>query len=640
MVRRFRQLPIRRKLIAMIMATSLVVLLLATIGFLLVDYYASLEDLQEEAEGQADLLLRNLEAPVRFIDTEEADRTLQTLSSSANVRVACFYDGDGKLFADYVRPGASPCEALPPAHGTTFLGRRLMVSRPYNPDGGFVGTLVMRHDLITVERRLQRQALVAIGLLFLAGAVAMALSSRLQSLVSEPLLALSRTASEVSSRGDYSLRATRQSEDEVGTLTDAFNRMLERIQIRESELSKANDELRHEIGERRRAEQERAELLVREREANRLKDEFLATLSHELRTPLNAILGWTKLLRSNAVPPGSQDRALEKVERNAAVQARLVDDLLEISRITTGKLRLEIRSFDLVSLANTAIDSIRPTAEARGVAIIRKFGAASLPTGGDPDRLQQVIWNLLSNAVKFTPSGGIVTIGLNRHDEIDVITVADTGIGIDPSFLPNVFETFRQADASSTRAHGGLGLGLSIVRHLVELHAGAVRAESPGRGAGATFIVELPVRAPGRDRALAVPLADALGLLEGYRVLAVDDDPDTRELLHSTLLAAGADARVAANADEALSLCVAMEPDAIVTDIGMPGKDGYALIHDLQITPGARMPRVAVALSAYAAPHDRERSLEAGFDLHIAKPVDPETLVRTLYALLSEPART
>ena len=637
MIPSFSQLPIRRKLIAMIMATSLAVVLVATIGFLAVDYFVSRAEVQQEAEGQAGLVLANVSAALEFLDVNDATATLQTLTSSPSVRVACLYDKQGKLFAHYNRTDASRCETTLPTTGPTIDDTRLTVSRAQYLNGSFIGTLVVRHDLATVERRFRRQALIALGLLMIAAAVAMAMSSRLQSLVSEPLLALSHTASEVSSRGDYSLRAPRKSEDEVGTLTDAFNRMLERIQVRESELSKANDELRHEIGERRRAEQERAEMLVREREANRLKDEFLATLSHELRTPLNAILGWTKLLRSNAIPSGSRDRALEKVERNATVQARLVDDLLEISRITTGKLRLEVRRFDLVGLANTAIDSIRPTAEARGVTIERRFETPSLPTGGDPDRLQQVIWNLLSNAVKFTPPGGIVTIALHRRGHTDTLTVTDTGIGIDPSFLPNVFETFRQADASSTRAHGGLGLGLSIVRHLVDMHAGTVRAESAGRGTGATFTVELPVRSPAGD-----PPSDAVGrpvaprLLEGYRVLAIDDDPDTRELLYSTLLAAGADVSAAATAEEALAACIASEPDAIISDIGMPGRDGLALIGDIREALGARMPRVAVAVSAYAAPGDRERSLNAGFQQHIAKPVDPDSLVRTLSTLLNE----
>ena len=641
MVGSFKQLPIRRKLIAMIMATSLAVVLLATTGYLTVDYYASRADLQQEVEGQARLILDNVEVALLYLDEKTANETLATLRSSPNLRAACLYDKDGALFAAYVREGSSPCEAVPPPEGTTFDATRMRVATSSVRRGERVGTLALRQDLAGVQKRLNRQALIAVGLLLIAGAVAMLMSARLQALVSEPVLALSRTASEVTSRGDYGIRAERKSEDELGTLVDAFNRMLERIQLREDELSKANDELRREIGERRRAEQERAELLVREREANRLKDEFLATLSHELRTPLNAILGWTKLLRSNAVQPGSQDRALEKIERNAAAQARLVEDLLEISRITTGKLRLDVRPFDLVTLATTAIDSIKPTAEARGVAIERSFETPSLPTGGDPDRLQQVIWNLLSNAVKFTPAGGVVTVALRRSGDIDEISVTDTGIGIDPSFLPSVFETFRQADASSTRAHGGLGLGLSIVRHLVDMHGGTVHAESQGRGTGARFTVRLPVRHPARERTRDSPLAAAdAGLLDGYRVVVVDDDPDTLELLLSTVLAAGADVRAAANAEEALAACIAHVPDALVSDIGMPGRDGHALLGDIQAELGPRAPRVAVALSAYAAPRDREKSVQAGFVEHIAKPVDPQILVRTLHALLTQPGVT
>ena len=419
-------------------------------------------------------------------------------------------------------------------------------------------------------------------------------------------------------------------------LVDAFNGMLDRIQTREAELSRANEDLRREIVERRRAEQERAELLVREREANRLKDEFLATLSHELRTPLNAILGWTRLLRNKTLPDASIEPALEKVERNAQMQARLVEDLLEVSRITTGKLRLETRPFDFVALARTAVESIRPAAEARGVTIERDFPAGTLPTAGDPDRLQQVIWNLLSNAVKFTPSGGTVSLRLARHDEVDEITVSDTGIGIDPAFLPDVFDTFRQADASATRAHGGLGLGLSIVRHLVELHGGRVTAASDGRDRGSRFTVRLPVRTiPPLDRPLDGARAGMIraALLRGTSIVVVEDDPDTRELLQSALEAAGADVRVAASADEALALCRAARPDAIVSDIGMPGRDGYSLMRELTAAPDVR-PRVALALSAYAAPQDQAAAVDAGFDRHLAKPVDPEVLVGTLHEWL------
>ncbi|HXG54101.1 MAG TPA: ATP-binding protein [Vicinamibacterales bacterium] len=495
MIRGFRTLAIRHKLITMIMATSVAVMLLASAGYLWGDYYAERSHLRDEIAGQAQFLSENVAAPLRVNDPEAATATLRSLASSPHLRAACLYEPGGRLFASYVRPGIRPCDPTPSADGLNLTSSRIGMAIACMLDGRRVGTLTIRGDMAALHRRSREQVALVLSLLLLTLGVATLMSARLQALVSDPILALSRTASAVSSGGDYSIRAARTSQDELGTLVDAFNGMLDRIEQREDELSKTNQELRLEVLERRKAEHERAQMLVREREANQLKDEFLATLSHELRTPLNAILGWTKLLRSNVVPPAAHDRALEKVERNAMVQARLVEDLLEVSRITTGKLRLEPRPFDLVTLAHNALDAIRPTAEARGITIEQDFSAVSLPTGGDPDRLHQVIWNLLSNAVKFTHSGGTVTIALRRHGTVDELVVCDNGIGIEPAFLPSVFETFRQADASATRAHGGLGLGLSIVRHIVELHAGTVRAASAGPGQGTTLTVELPVRA-------------------------------------------------------------------------------------------------------------------------------------------------
>jgi CheY-like chemotaxis protein len=398
--------------------------------------------------------------------------------------------------------------------------------------------------------------------------------------------------------------------------------MLETIQMRERDLSLANEELRREVVERRRAEQ--------------LKDEFLATLSHELRTPLNAILGWTRLLRGHSLPEASVDGAREKGERNAKMQARLVDDLLEVSRITTGKLRIDMRPVDLAALARAAVESIRPLAESRGVTVERELAAAALPTTGDPDRVQQVIWNLLSNAVKFTPAGGRVRMSLERRGEFDELVVEDNGIGIDAAFLPNVFDSFRQADASATRAYGGLGLGLSIVKQLAELHGGSVSVDSDGRDRGARFSVRLPVRFPIAAQEPAEAGGPIVpGTLTGFSVIVVDDDLDTRELLRSTLEMAGASVEAAASADEALALCRGRRVDAIVSDIGMPDRDGYSLIDEIRGFPPGLRPAVALALSAYVSPRDIQRSLDAGFHQHVAKPVDPGVLVHTLRDLLA-----
>jgi signal transduction histidine kinase/ActR/RegA family two-component response regulator len=638
-MRMFRHLPIRLKLIAMILTTCAASVVLASLGYLVVDFYQTRDELESDLRAQADLILQNSVAALEFDDVDTARATLNTLASKPNIRLACLYQRDAHLFANYRQQGegsSCPPGALP--EGTEFGSESVQLAHDGIEDGKRFGSVVLRSDLTVLVRRGRAQLIVVGALLVMALGLALLVSSRMQAIVSDPVIALASTAGEVTRRDDYSLRATRTTDDELGDLVDAFNRMLERIEVRETELSRANEDLRREVAERRRAEQERAELLVREREANRLKDEFLATLSHELRTPLNAILGWTKLLRANAVPSPSIDRALEKVERNAQVQSRLIDDLLEVSRIVSGKLRLDYRPFDLITLCTAAVESMRPAAETRGVTIERRFERTSLPTSGDPDRLQQVIWNLLSNAVKFTPSGGHVSIAARRVGDVDEIVVSDTGIGIDPAFLPNAFESFRQADASTTRAHGGLGLGLSIVRQLVALHGGEVLAESEGKDKGATFTVRLPVRSTERrrDEVAGAALDEDSGRLEGRDILVVDDDLDTRELLVSALEGAGGRVRSAPSAAEALALIRRRAPEAVVSDIGMPGEDGYAFMRAVMQEFGSQPPRVRIALSAFAGPADRERAVAAGFQRHVAKPVDPGEVVSLLAEMMGE----
>jgi signal transduction histidine kinase len=620
----------------MIMLTSATVLVLASAGYLVNDFLRTRDEVRNDLETQANLVLENTVSFIHFDDRPGALDILRTLSENRHLRIACLYDQRARLFVEFsVEGDVTPCEQAAPVDGYTYALNRLTVTRSSWQEGKSTGTIHLRSSLSMIWATLGDQLMVVLVMLLVSLGIALLLSARLQGLVSQPIVTLADTARQVSSRGDYSLRAQRTTDDELGVLVDAFNRMLDRIQLREQELSAANDELRHEVVERRRAEQERAELLVREREANRLKDEFLATLSHELRTPLNAIIGWTRLLRANAVPPSGHDRALEKVERNAEIQTRLVEDLLEISRIASGKLHLEIKEIDLVSIVNRAVDSIRPAAEARGVSIERRFDTASVLTSGDGDRLQQVVWNLLTNAVKFTPSGGTVTISLERHTLLDQLTIRDTGIGIDPAFLPHVFDTFRQADASSTRAHGGLGLGLSIVRHLVEMHGGAVDAHSDGEGKGSTFTVRLPVRdVEAREQETPTHDPIATKTLSGATILVVDDDADSRDLLKSVFESAGATVRAVGSAAEALSAAMERPPDALVSDIAMPGQDGCSLLVQMKERLGPRAPRAAVAVTAFAAERDRQTTAAAGFDRHIAKPFDPVALVHVVEELL------
>lgn len=383
--------------------------------------------------------------------------------------------------------------------------------------------------------------------------------------------------------------------------------------------------------------------------ANRAKDEFLATVSHELRTPLNAILGWAHMLRANKLDHTTQTRALETIERNAKSQAQLIEDILDVSRIVTGKLRLDVRPVELAAVIEASIDAVRPAADAKGIRIETILDPRAGPISGDPNRLQQIVWNLASNAVKFTGKSGRVRVQLQRVSSYVEIVVSDTGQGVSPEFLPYVFDRFRQADATSTRRHGGLGLGLAIVRHLVEMHGGMVLAASPGEGLGATFTVKLPlIVAPVNRRDLErIHPASAASIsqepsprLDGLSVMVVDDEPDTREMLRIMIRQLGADVRACASSEEAMRLLSDWKPDVIVSDIEMPDEDGYELIRKVRRSEASsgRKPAPAVALTAYGRVEDRLRALSAGYQMHISKPAEPAELAAVIASLASRSA--
>lgn len=414
-------------------------------------------------------------------------------------------------------------------------------------------------------------------------------------------------------------------------------------------LNKKIDELAKEIRERQRVEAERAQILVREQLAraeaeklNRLKDEFLSTLSHELRTPLNSILGWSQILRTRKSDEATTIRALETIERNARSQAQLIEDLLDISQIVTGRLRLNVQAVELLPVIEAAMDTVRPAAEAKNIRLQSVLDPATGHVLGDSERLQQIVWNLLSNAIKFTPKGERVQVGLKRiHSHVEII-VTDTGQGISAEFLPYVFDRFRQADSSITRAFGGLGLGLAIVRQLVELHGGTVQVESPGEGQGATFTVNLPLMAISlkaiRPEWVHPTVGDSIPFdysprLDGLRILVVDDEADVRELLICILEACGAEVVAVASADEAISALVdsSTAMDVLISDIGMPEENGYMLlrrVRALKAETGGKIP--AVALTAYARSEDRRAALLAGFQSHIAKPFEAAELIAAI----------
>lgn len=409
------------------------------------------------------------------------------------------------------------------------------------------------------------------------------------------------------------------------------------------------DELKLEVAERKQAEEERAELLIRAQDAraeaelaNRTKDEFLATLSHELRTPLNAILGWSHLLRLNKLRGAEFGRALETIERNARSQSQLIDDLLDVSRIVTGKIQIEFSIVDLSDVIAAAVDSVKPAFAEREIKLDVSVEPGCL-VRGDDHRLQQVLWNLLNNALKFTPKGGAVGVRATCEKSQTQLVVTDTGKGIGQDFLPYIFDRFRQADGSSTRAYGGLGLGLAIVRHLVQLHGGSIEVSSAGEDRGSTFTVKLPAAVPASE-----PNGHRHGghgtdeegngdaqVLDGLKVLMVDDDGNTRELVATILTHCGCEVKCVESAAEAVLAFQDWCPDLLVSDIGMPLEDGYSLIRRLRHLETGQVHQVpAVALTAYATDEDRSQALAAGFQLHLAKPIEPESLVASIATVL------
>lgn len=394
------------------------------------------------------------------------------------------------------------------------------------------------------------------------------------------------------------------------------------------------------------ADTERRQLLENERiarneaeRASQLKDEFLATLSHELRTPLNAILGWSQLILSGNMKQEDIHRGLETIERNARAQNKLIEDLLEMSSIISGKVRLDMQRLDIAGLVDAAVESVKPTAEAKGIILEKTIDRRVNPISGDSNRLQQVFWNLLSNAIKFTPKGGRIEIVVEQIGSYLEIGIHDSGLGISPDFMPHVFERFRQADASLTRQYGGLGLGLAIVKQLVELHGGVVRAESAGMDKGSSFIVNLPAASDKASNETLPVKRNLLGKenfsLSGINVLVVDDEPDARELIRKILTRCHADVTTAASATEGLELLETVVPDVIVSDIGMPEKNGYQFIREVRsrsLEKGGNIP--AIALTAFARPQDQANAANAGFQAHLSKPVEPGELIAEIGKLV------
>lgn len=623
---RFRDLPIRQKLTWLYVLTSGMALFLASAAFLTFEVINVRRDLVQNLSVEADVIGYNIAPAMVFGDRESAAEVLAALRANPHVVAAAVYKSGGELFARFLRAGQELPAALAAGSetrgdGHAFMPGGLLVYSDIELEGEIVGTVRIFAHLQVLEAMMLRYSGITVLVFLLSLAAALPMLARFQRVISGPIMHLVQQARIVKDEKDYGVRARRTTSDELGLLIDTFNEMLAEIQTRDAALERARDT---------------AEA------ANRAKDEFLAIVSHELRTPLTPILAWARMLRGGQLDAAGQQRAVEIIERNTRSQAQLIEDLLDVSRIITGKLRLDMRRVELHVLVEAALESVRPTAEAKGVHLVTIIDPHAGTVSGDPERLKQVIWNLLSNAIKFTPAGGRVQATLRRTASQCELLISDTGQGIPPEFLPYVFDRFRQADATSTRAHGGLGLGLAIVRHLVELHGGTVQAVSAGTDRGSTFTVRLPVAAPAAvapalPQAARAPRAEATRpapSIHGVRVLVVDDDRDTLETLSAVLEPRGAAVQTAASAEEGLAVFERWRPDVIVCDIGMPGTDGYQFIATIRHRPPAAGGRVpALALTAYARVDDRLQVLSAGFQMHVPKPIEPAELIAIIASL-------
>jgi hypothetical protein len=618
MRRWFASLPLHRKIVAVVLAVSTAAVGAAVVGLLAFDVARFRTSAIDEAQSLARVVARNSAGAIVFNDPEAARQILESVDVRPSVSRACVYDAHGALLAAYEQPDASRC----PSAAVEARGwRAVAVVVPVSRNDRLVGTVYIERRLTDLPQRIIITAAAALVMLLLAAGLAFALASRMQQLISRPIVSLANAAKSIG-RDRFEIPDIDAAPDETGELVRAFGEMVQRLLA-------ANEALKAEVDERSRMQAEREQLLTREREASRLKDEFLAALSHELRTPLNAILGWAQILESADPSKQTVTRAIESVSRNARAQSRVIEDLLDVSRIVTGKLQLRLTATDVRTVLQAAVDVIAPAAEAKRIRVASSVPTTPCIVQADTDRLRQVFWNLLSNAVKFTPPGGSVTVTLVEQDDLFTVTITDTGIGISPQFLPHVFERFRQADGSTTREHGGLGLGLAIVKELTEMHSGSVHATSSGGGQGATFVVSLPRLIGSATNAVEPRAFPAAVRLDGVDVLAIDDNQDALDIMSVALTSVGARVRPFTSSAEAVEAFRRARPDIVLCDIAMPGMDGFQVLARIRAADAPNGKRTPVlAVTAFASPDDHERCLRAGFQGHVTKPYDATALIR------------
>ena len=612
MTRWFASLPIHRKLVLMVLAVSTAAVAAAVVGLIAFDIARFRATATDDARALAQVIAANSAAAIVFDDPQAARQILDSVAVRPVMSRACVYRANGTLLAGYEREKGASCPASPSsAESWRAVAQRVPVTR----GDRLVGSVYVERLLTDLPSRIVVTALVGVLMLVLAAGVAFALAQRIQQVISRPIIALAEAARSVGAN-QYDIPAIAAPPDETGALVNAFSEMVQRLAA---------------------SNEEREELLTREREASRLKDEFLAAVSHELRTPLNAIMGWIQILERTEPSPDTVAKAIASVSRNARAQSRVIEDLLDVSRMISGKLQLTVTAMDLHAALESAVEVIAPIAVAKSVTIYVHAPESPCMIQGDFDRVRQILWNLLSNAVKFTPAGGHVDVRLRGTPGGFSVLVADTGIGIAPSFLPYVFDRFRQADGSSTREHGGLGLGLAIVKELTEQHNGSVRATSPGQGEGATFVVTFPKLIESDAETAPTSRAPAaLGTLDDVHVFVIDDNPDALDIVAAALTGVGARVRTAASAARALLEIARERPDVVLCDLAMPTMDGFAVLRHIRELENGREPLLPViAVTAYASDEYRDRCRRAGFQAHIAKPYDTPELIRTIMLVLA-----
>lgn len=629
----FARLSIHRKLLVIAILVSSVALTVAMVGLSVIDLWRYRQAAQEDVQALAQIVAEQAWAAAAFEDAVDADETLRAIRVRQEVEQACLFLLNGRLLAGFANDGV--CDPIRPAD--TSWARVSGVAQ-VERNGQPYGHVHVERRLPDLRRRFLLTLASGLVVLALGGMVAFLLAGRLSTAVSAPIRSLAENARRFGHDPTGDWADVPMPPDELGELSRAFREMAQRVRGASTQLQETNDALRHENEERRRVEQERAEALAREREASRLKDEFLAAVSHEVRTPLNAIAGWAQVLGSPGTDAPTRDRAIAAIMRNVHAQTNVINDLIDISRSFTGKLRLNLARLDLCAVIRAGVEAIQPTAHARNVSLVTHLPSQPCQVSGDRDRLQQILWNLLSNAVRFTPAGGTVTVAIARSADAVSLTVTDTGVGIAPEFLPHVFERFRQADGSMTREYGGLGLGLSIARDLTELHGGTLRAASAGRGQGAEFTVTLPALPQSAiDTPLPTP-AGGLPSVAGVHVLVVDDNDDARAVIETTLAQAGAVVRLAASGEDAVSAWTASPADVLICDLAMPHVSGFDVLSQLRVVDGRAGREIrAIAVTAHASEEVHQKCAEAGFDHHLAKPFSSAELIMAVAAAASVP---